>query len=209
MTVVGVVEDVRYRGVTDPRLDVYLPAAQSTARVKHLMIRTNAPADRVITSVRALARELDPGVHVGEAVTMTDAVARETAPWRFAMRVLGFFGGLAALLATIGVVAVVSLVLATRRQELGVRAALGASPHRLRLHALREAARTTIAATVIGVVTAVGVGQLLESLLVGTRPSDPLAHAGAALITLAAGVFGCLLPARRAGAITPMEALRE
>ena len=150
-TVVGVTGDVRYRGLLDPRLDIYLPAAQSTMRVKHLLIRTTGPAEPVIARVRAIARELDPGVHLGEVVLMSDALARESAPWRFAMRVLSFFGGLAAALATIGLVGIVWLVVAVRRRELGVRAALGATPSQLRRHVLTDALWTTSAAMAVGV----------------------------------------------------------
>ena len=158
-TVVGVVGDVRYRGLLDPRLDIYLPAAQSTMRVKHLLIRTTAPAEPVIARVRAIARELDPGVHLGEVVLMSDALARESAPWRFAMRVLSFFGGLASALATIGLIGIVWLVVAMQRRELGVRAALGATPSQLRRHVLTDALWTTGAATIVGVLGALAIGR--------------------------------------------------
>ena len=208
-TVVGVVEDVRYSGLTDPRLDVYLPSTQSTMRVKHLMVRTSAPTDRIATIVRAVARELDPGVQIGEVVMMTDAVARESAPWRFAMRVLSLFGGLAAVLATVALVGVISLVVALREKELAVRAALGASPRQLRTHVLERAVWITGAATAVGLVGAFAFGRAVAGLLVATAPHDPLSLGGAALVTLCAGAVGCVLPARRAGAVAPMAALRD
>src|SRR6185369_6522457 len=91
-TVVGVVGDMRYRGLLDPRLDIYLPAAQSTMRVKDVLVRVDGDPEPVITRIRAIARELDPGAWVGEVALMSDALARESAPWRFAMRILLFFG---------------------------------------------------------------------------------------------------------------------
>ena len=208
-TVVGVVGDVRYRGLLDPRLDIYLPAAQSTMRVKHLLIRTTGPAEPVIERVRAIARELDPGVHLGEVVLMSDALARESAPWRFAMRVLVFFGGLAAALATIGLIGIVWLVVAMRRHELGIRAALGASPNQLRTHVLGDALWTTSAATIVGVLGALAVGRVLEGFLVGTSAHDPLSLAGAAAVTVCAGGIGCLLAAQGAARTGPAEALRD
>jgi predicted permease len=208
-TVVGVVGDVRYRGLLDPRLDIYLPAAQSTMRVKHLLIRTTGPAEPVIARVRAMARELDPGVHLGEVVLMSDALARESAPWRFAMRVLVFFGGLAAALATIGLIGIVWMVVAMRRRELGIRAALGASPNQLRRHVLRDALWITSAATIFGVLGALAVGRVLEGFLVGTSAHDPLSLIGAAVITACAGVIGCLLAAQGAARTAPTEALRD
>jgi hypothetical protein len=109
-----------------------VPAAQSTMRIKHVLTRTTASDEPVMARVRAIARELDPGVHLGEVVLMSDALARESAPWRFAMRVLTFFGGLAAVLATIGLIGIMWLVVETRLRELGVREALGVTPNQLR-----------------------------------------------------------------------------
>ena len=208
-TVVGVAGDVRYRGLLDPRLDIYLPAPQSTMRVKQLLIRTTGQTEPVIARVRAIARELDPGVHLGEIVLMGDVLARESAPWRFAMRVLSFFGGLAAVLATIGLIGIVWLVVAIRRRELGVRAALGATPNQLRRLVLTDALWTSSAATVVGVLGALAVGRLLEGLLVGTSAHDPVSVAGAAAVTLCAGGIGCLLAAQAAVRISPAEALRD
>ena len=200
---------MRYRGLLDPRLDIYLPAAQSTMRVKHLLIRTTGPVEPVIARVRAIARELDPAVHLGDVVLMSDALARESAPWRFAMRVLSFFGGLAAALATTGLVGIVWLVVAIRRRELGVRAALGATPNQLRRHVLTDALWTTSAATVVGVLGVLAFGRALAGLLVGTPAHDPVSLAVAAAVTLCAGGIGCLLAAQGAARISPTDALRD
>ncbi|HEY6616944.1 MAG TPA: FtsX-like permease family protein, partial [Vicinamibacterales bacterium] len=208
-TVVGVAGDVRYRGLLDPRLDVYLPAAQSTMRMKHLLIRTTGPVEPVIARVRASARELDPAVHLGDVVLMSDALARESAPWRFAMRALSFFGGLAAALATTGLVGIVWLVVTTRRRELGVRAALGATPNQLRKHVLTDALWTTSAATVVGVLGVLAFGPALSGLLVGTPAHDPVSVAVAAAVTLCAGSIGCLLAAQGAARVSPTDALRD
>jgi len=208
-TVVGLAGDVRYRGLLDPRLDIYLPAAQSTMRVKQLLVRTTGPAEPVVARVRAIARELDPGVHLGDIVLMRDVLARESARWRFAMRILTFFGALAALLATIGLIGIVWLVVATRHRELGVRSALGATPNQLRRHVLADALWTTSAATFIGVLAALAVGRVLTGLLVGTSAHDPVSLAGAAVITLCAGTIGCLVAAEGAARTSPADALRD
>jgi hypothetical protein len=208
-TVVGVVGDVRYRGLLDPRLDIYLPAAQSTMRVKHVLVRTTGPSDPILTTVRTVARELDPAVHVGEVVLMSDALARESAPWRFAMRVLTFFGGVAAVLATVGLVGVVWLVVAMRRRELGVRATLGATPARLRRHVLADAMWTGGIATLSGVLGALAIGRLVSSFLVGISAYDATSLTAAAVITFGAGIAGCLLAAHGAAHISPVDAMRD
>ena len=208
-TVVGVVEDVRYRGITDPRLDVYLPAFQSTIRVRDLLVRTTGSAEQTVTDVLRIARESDPGVVVGDVAVLSDLVARETAPWRFAMRLLTGFGALAAVLAAAGLVGLVSLVVTLRRRELAIRAALGATPPRLRAHVLSEAAWIAGIATAAGVGLAALLGRLVTSLLVDTPPHDPASLAGAVIATLLLGIGACLAPAARAAAADPADALRE
>jgi putative ABC transport system permease protein len=208
-TIVGVVGDVRYRGLRDPRLDIYLPAAQSTMRVKDVLIRTTGDAEPVMASVRSIARQLDPGVVIGDVVLMRDVVARESAPWRFAMRVLTFFGGLSAVLATVGLVGVVWLVVAVRRRELGVRAALGATPSQLRRHALRDALWTGGVATIVGVAGALAAGRTVAGVLVGTPAPDALSLIAAAAIAVGAGAVGCVLAANGAARVNPADAMRD
>jgi predicted permease len=208
-TVVGVVGDIRYRGVLDPRLDIYVPAAQSSMRVKDVLVRVDGDPESVIARVRAAARELDPGAFVGEVVLMSDALARESAPWRFAMRILMFFGGLATVLATVGLVGVVWLVVAMRRRELGVRATLGATPAQLRRHVLTDAVWTGAAATAIGVVAALFLGQSVAGFVLGTTAHDPLSLTAAALVTFGTGVVGAVLAADGAARISPIDALRD
>lgn len=208
-TVIGVVEDIRYRGLTDPRLDLYLPAAQSTLRVKQVLVRTTAGTAEAAADVRAIAHDLDPAVLVGEVTAMDDEVAREIAPWRFAMRVLSTFGTMAAVLATVGLVGLVSLVVALRRRELGIRAALGATPSRLRSHVLNETIGTAAIATAVGVLGTLALGRLIDGLLVEISTHDPVSIGGAAMLTLCSGVAGCLFAARRAARTDPAETLRE
>jgi len=140
---------------------------------------------------------------------MSDVVARESAPWRFAMRVLSAFGVLAAVLATVGLVGMVTLAVALRRRELGIRSALGATPARLRTSVLADALLTCVPATVVGLLGALMLGRLAASLLVDTAPHDAVSLGGAAGLTLIAGMTACLLPAHRAAVTDPAAALRE
>jgi hypothetical protein len=208
-TVVGVVEDVRYRGLTDPRLDVYLPALQSTMEVKHVVVRTIGDPLPLVVGVRAIARELDPHAQVSGATTMRDAVAKESAPWRFAMRVLGAFGALAAALATVGLVASLSLVVSLRRRELGIRSALGASPRRLRRDVLAEGVGLALCGGALGLLGALAFGRAVAGMLVSVPPYDPYAIVGAVLVVFAAAGVGCLVPANRAATTDPATALRS
>jgi putative ABC transport system permease protein len=162
-----------------------------------------------VADVLGVARESDPGVVVGEVAVLDDVVARETAPWRFAMRVLTAFGVLAAMLAAAGLVGLMSLVVTLRRRELAIRAAVGATPGRLRAHVLSEAMWLAGGATLAGVVLAMFLGRLIAGLLVDTPSHDPLSIAGAMIATLTLGIGACLRPAARAAATDPAEALRE
>ncbi len=207
-TVIGVVEDVRYRGLNDVRLDLYLPAAQATGRVQQLMIRSRAnPAD-VVRSVRAAARELDPNAGASEATIMSEVVKAESAPWRFLVQVFVAFAALAATLAAIGLGAVVALAVTSRRRELAIRAALGADRARLRAVMLREGLALVVAGLVLGGLGAFALGRAVAHVLVGVRPHDPLALGAAACLELALAVLASWVPARHAADVDPIEALR-
>jgi len=208
-TVVGVADDVRYRGIRDPRLDVYLPALQSTLRVRHLMVRGAGTAARVIDEVRDIARAVDPGVLIGEAVAMEQELARETAPWRFAMRVLVGLGGTAAVVAATGLTGLLSLVVTLRRRELGIRASLGATPARLRGHVLHETMRVGVAAAAVGGAVALAGGRLITGLLVEVAPHDAISMTVAIVVTLMLSVAASLVPAAQAARSDPSTILRD
>jgi ABC-type antimicrobial peptide transport system permease subunit len=125
------------------------------------------------------------------------------------VHVLTGFGVLAAALATAGLTGLVSLMVTLRRRELGIRAALGATPQRLRAHVLTEAGWTMAAATMVGVLCALALGRVVMGMLVDITPHDPTSLAGAVALTMLAGIAGCLWPAARAAASDPMEAQRE
>jgi predicted permease len=209
MTVVGIVDDIRYRGLTDPRFDLYLPAAQSTMPLAHVMLRTSGDAGPTAAEIRNLARRIDTASHVGVAVSMREELARETAPWRFATQVLTAFGALAAGLTVTGLTGMVSLALSLRRRELGIRAALGAAPRRLGVHVMQDALHTICLGGLAGLVTALALGRLISGLLVDTEGHDPLAVTGALGAVMLASLAGCLWSARRAGALTAADALRD
>ncbi len=208
-TVIGVVADVRYRGLNDVRLDLYVPAAQTTNRVQHLMVRTDGDiAGRALPAIRAAARDVDPDVQVAEAAAMSEVVAAESAPWRFLMRVFMAFATLAACLATVGLAAVVALTVTARRRELAIRAALGADGGRLRRLVLREAGALVAAGVAAGLFGAWTLGRAVAHILIGTAPADVLALGTATAVAAAAGLLAIWGPARRAAATDPAEVLR-
>ena len=207
-TVVGVVDDVRYRGLNDVRLDTYVPAAQSNHRVSYLMVRSTADAGPLAASVRAAALGVDPRVSVSHAVAMADIVASESAPWRFVVRVFLAFASLAALLSAIGLGTVIALAVSTRRRELAIRAALGADRRRLRAVVMKEGTLLVGLGVGIGLAGALALGRAVAAVLVGVQPHDPIALLSAAALALSVGLLACWWPARRAASADPVEALR-
>ena len=204
----GVVHDVRYRGLTDVRLDCYMPATQSKNRVQQLMIRTSGDPADVVRSVRAAAATTDASASVSEVRIMSDVVASESAPWRFLLRLFMSFASLAGLLAAIGLGAVIALSVASRRRELAIRAALGADRARLRATILREGVRLILIGVVAGLTAALALGRAVRHLLVGVAPDDPLALLAASGVVGAVTVASIWLPAHRAAAADPLEAIR-
>ena len=129
--IVGIVGDVRYRGITDRRLDVYLPDTQSETPAKCFVVRTQGNPLKTLSAVRAIVRNLDPEQPIDGATTMGDVVAEVQAPWRFNALLFGVFGALSLLLAGVGVFGVFMCVVIDRLREFAIRSALGASPRNI------------------------------------------------------------------------------
>jgi putative ABC transport system permease protein len=207
-TVVGVVSDVRYRGLNDVRLDLYVPTTQSRNKTQHLMVRTRSEMGDLAAAVRVAARAIDPNAAVGEVVAMRTVVDAESAPWRFLMRIFVAFALVAAALATVGLGSVIALAVSARRRELAIRAALGADAKRLRGLVVREASILTAAGVGLGILGALALGRGVAPVLIGISPGDPWALVAVAAIAALAGLVTAWLPARRAARADPLEALR-
>jgi predicted permease len=208
-TVVGVVSDVHYRGVGDPRLDVYEPAMQSTATTNYVVIRVRRDPVAVIAAVRDEARRRDPAVVV-DSITMLDTVvSRALAPWRFTAWLLGFMATVAFLQTAIGLFSLITLDAANRKQELAIRLAFGARTVDVVRVVLVPFAWRAAAGLVIGALIAVTASGLVRSLLFRVQPMD--ATTWLSILALIVGVIGvaAYLPARRAATIDPMILLRR
>jgi putative ABC transport system permease protein len=207
-TVVGVVEDVRYRGLNDVRLDVYLPYTQSHNRVQHLMVRVTGDDADVARVIRAAVRQVDSTTQVSAATSMRAVVDAESAPWRFLVRVFVAFAALAAALAAVGLGAVIAMTVAARRRELAIRAALGADRGRLRRLVLQDALMLVSAGLCAGLLGALALGSAVAHILINVPPHDGVALATAGLLAAVTGLAASWLPARRASETDPLEAMR-
>jgi predicted permease len=209
-TVVGVVEDARYRGIIDPRFDLYLAYRQAPGLlVKHLMVRTSQDPLSLAASIRTAAQTLDRTALVEGITTMDQLVNRATAPWRFSASTLGLLGLVALALASLGVYAIVSQSVQERTREIGVRVAVGALPRQVASLVLRDTLTLTAAGIVIGLGVAAGAGRVLTGLLYNVQPADPLTLSAMAALFLSVSTAAVLLPVWRATRVDPVRALRQ
>jgi hypothetical protein len=207
--VVGVVGDVRYRGVDDVRLDVYDAAFQSRTAATDLVVRTTGNPLVVAAAVQAEARRLEPHVVVDRLTTMDSIVSRAVAPWHFSAWMFTVFAALAFVLATVGLVSVVALDVADHRHEFAVRLALGAGRDHVLRFVLYKAIRSVMPGLILGSTAAATAARGIRSILFGVEPLDAgiyLIVLGLVSIVVTAAAY---LPARRAAAIDPMALLRR
>jgi predicted permease len=207
--VIGVVGDVRYRGIADGRLDVYDAPMQAVLAATDLVIRTSSDPLQMVSIVQAEARRLDPGVLIDGVTTMDAVVTRAIAPWRLSAWLFTLFSGLAFVLATVGLLSLIALDVANRRRELAIRLALGAAPADLVRSVMASAGARLAAGIAIGVVSATVLSDGIRGLLFGVQPRDPATYAGVLALVVSVVLVSSYVPARRAGAIDPMTALRR
>jgi putative ABC transport system permease protein len=213
-TVIGIVRDVEHNGLTSPTDPTFYAvhsqfhqSAQFTPRTMNLVVRTSGDPLALARPVREQVRALDPEIPVAHVRTMDDIVRSSIAKQRFSMLLLGAFGALALSLAMVGIYGVVAQLVAARRQEFGVRAALGASPDALVRMSLWDGIRQIAVGLSIGAVAALMLTRLMQGMLYGVSASDPATFALALLATGAIALAASYLPARRAGRVDPASAL--
>jgi len=207
--IVGVVGDIRRERVDQaPQPELYYALAQDVTSSPVFVARYQGGASAFFTAVRALLRELDPEVPMVRAAPLDATVAATLRQPRFLSALIGLFAALALLLAAVGVHGVIAYLVAERTREIGVRRALGANGPRVGAEVVRRGMTPVLAGLVVGVAGALGVGPLLRSMLYEVGPQDPLVVVAAALVTVVAGLIGCLLPAWRATRVDPLDALR-
>ena len=207
--VVGVVGDTKQSLDKDPANQMYIPYAQDpTWSSLALVVRTAGEPGALAASVREAIRAVDKGTPAYNVRTMNDVVSRSAAPRRTPMLLLSAFAGVALFLAMLGIYGVSSYYVTQRTHEIGVRMALGAQIVDVLKLVLQRAMLLAIVGIGIGTVGAIAVTRYLTTLLFGVKPIDVVTFIAVA-IALAVVVFvACLIPARRAAKIDPLEALR-
>jgi hypothetical protein len=213
-SVVGVVEDVKQNDWRDPGQSVmYLPLTGPTANAWGMgspaYVVQSSRAEFLQSEIRELLRQIAPEAPVYREYTMAFLARRSMLQLSFTMLTLGVVSALALILGAVGVYGVLSYVVAQRTREIGVRMALGATAGVVRREIVAQGARVVLVGVVSGVVAALASTRLLGTLLFGVKPMDPLVFSAMSLMMIGIGVVASYMPARRASAVDPLEALRS
>jgi putative ABC transport system permease protein len=207
--VIGVMGDVKntfLASAVEPAF--FLVHTQFPYRNMNLVVRGEGSAAQLAAVVREEVRRLDAGLPLADVRELSQLLADSTATSRFLLSMMAGFAALAVALAAVGIYGVLSYAVAQRRGEIGVRLALGAPLARVRRMVVSEGMSLVALGLGIGLALALLLGRSLSSLLFGVAPTDATAFAGALAVILGVALAACYLPARRASAVAPVEALR-
>jgi predicted permease len=217
--VVGVVQDVRENGVnqTSPATvywpsmmhDLYGPGPLDARRTAYFALRSSrAGTQTFINEMQQAVWSVNANLPVAAISTMQDIYSESMARTSFTLVMLAIAGSMALLLGILGIYGVISYGVAQRTREIGIRLALGAQKGELKWMFVRSALLLTAVGVAIGISTAAALMQLMKSLLFGISPLDPFTYLTVPLVLAASAIFASYLPARRAAAVDPVEALR-
>ena len=207
--IVGVVSDARVNGLREaPRPMVFYPLGHREEFASYLDVRVAADPARVGADLRRAVADAEPRIAIRNVVAIEDSLERSLTRDRLVAYLASGFGATALLLACVGLYGVMSYAVVRRTREIGVRAALGARPGDLLRLVIADGMRVVIVGIAVGVTAAVAGARLVETLLFGIAPSDPLTYVGVIATLVAAGLVACYLPARRAAGVNPVVALR-
>ncbi len=215
-TIVGVLKDVKQGGIAEETgTELYMLYDQGPRLLggvttnMNIVIRTAADPASLAPEIRRVVREADASLPLVRYRSMEDVFSAAVARPRFLTTLLGIFAGLALLLAAIGTYGILSYAVSERRQEIGIRMALGASRHTVMGMVLRHGLTLAGAGLVIGLGASMLLTTLLRAQLFNVGPADPLTMGSVALFISLVALIACLVPARRATTVDPMVVLRQ
>jgi len=209
LTVVGVVGAVRQDGPASPVTpEAFRPYAQEPGRSFTAVLRTRGEPTALAAAARAAVGRAHPAVPVSRVLSMDDAVHTSVSWPRLTTSIFGTFAALALLLAVLGVYSTVSHSVASRTREVGLRLALGASYRDVLRLVVREELLPMAVGVVLGIAGARALARVMQGLVFGVSPTDPMTLGVAALFLLLAAALACAVPAHRAAGIDPLVALR-
>jgi predicted permease len=207
--IVGIVGDVRSRKVNEADdMEFYRPWAQENFPFPTIVVRSNLREDAVTKLVRSTLATVDPGLAIALPQSMDKIIAQALGQTRLMTWLLGIFAGVALLLAAIGIYAAVAYTVEQRTGEIGVRMALGAQTRDVLRLILKQGMSPVVIGLGIGIVSAFALGRLIASQLYEVSAHSPALFAGATILLATIALLACLVPARRAIHVDPIQALR-
>jgi putative ABC transport system permease protein len=207
--IVGIVGDVKDSDLSARQsAQIYVPFVQNPFWATDIAVRSHGNPSALGGALREQIRAIDPALPVAGVQPMAEVIGSSIAQPRFRTALLSLFGAAALLLAAIGIYGVLAYTVAQQTREIGIRMALGANPGTVLRLVLARGLRLAGAGTLIGVLAALMLTQLLNSLLFGVSATDPLTFAAVAGLLLGVALLACYVPARRAMRVDPMVALR-
>jgi putative ABC transport system permease protein len=207
--VVGVVADVKHWGLENPvNPEMYFPLPQSMSRTMTFVVATGGDPASLASGLREIVRNIDPNLPLNGARTMEEVAAVSVAARRGGMILLAVFAGLALVLAAAGIHGVMSHLVALRTPEIGVRMTLGATPANVMGLVLREGTIQALVGLAIGLSGGVLLMRAFQSMLFGVEPADPVTLSVVGIGLLTTAVAACVIPARKAMRVDPVNAVR-
>jgi ABC-type antimicrobial peptide transport system permease subunit len=179
-----------------------------SSEMMYLAVKTADDPMRHVAAVRGALERVDPAQAVFDVSTMEQIIAGSLAQRRFQTTLLGLFGAVSLVLAALGTYGVISYEAGRRTREIGIRIALGALPWRVQWMVIRQGMAPAMLGVVVGLALTVGASRLLETLVYGITTTDLSTYLGTALVLSAVALLACALPARAAGRVEPMVAMR-
>jgi putative ABC transport system permease protein len=207
--IVGIVGDVRSQRVAElPEMEFYLPWTQENFPFLSIAVRSNLNLDAITRLVQSAVTKVDPGIAIAIPQMMDTVVAQARGQARLMMWLLGIFAGVAVLLASIGIYGAVAYSVEQRTGEIGVRMALGAQTRDVLGLIVNQGMRPVIIGLAIGIVSAFALARLLTTQLYEVSAHNPALLAASTIFLAAIALIACLVPARRAAHVDPIQALR-
>ena len=208
--VVGIVRNVKSAGWNaESEPTYYLPATQAPFQAMTILVRTRNDPATLVSALRNAVQTIDPTQPVTNIRTLDQIVSDSIAQPRLNMLLMGLFGGLALILAAVGIYGLLSYAVTERTREIGTRMALGAQvPDVLRL-VLKQGMTLALIGEVIGLVGAFALTRVIRGLLFGVAPTDAMTFIAVAAVLTSVALLACYFPARRAAKVDPLVALRH
>ncbi len=207
--IVGVVKDVRTRGLSEPiQPEVFVPQLQAPVRTFSLAVRTAGDPATLAKPVRRELAALDQTLAAAKVRSFERVIARSVSPSQLTAGMLGIFAVMALAIAAIGIYGVISFAVAQRTHEIGVRVALGAARRDVLRLVVGQGARMALLGVALGLAGALAMGKALAGILYAVSPTDPPTFAAAAVLLAGVALTASYLPARRAADADPVQALK-